>query len=72
MGQLYKVKTSDGELTINLNLSITLNQGESVNVSPIVSKDFKPNVKVPEIEEDTKFIIPDFSSTNILNDFGAN
>jgi hypothetical protein len=64
-----RVQTVQGEITVNLNLTITLNQDGSLSIgatphSPIALKKIDP-------VESTQFIIPDFDSpTELLSNFG--
>lgn len=58
-------QTANGEITINLNLTITINQdGFLVAAETIKSK--KSEIEVP----DSVFAIPEFQSEKMLDDFG--
>ncbi len=60
-------QTVQGEITVNLNLTITLNQDGSLNVGVDQAK---KTFDVPEIP-DSKFIVPEFAdSSEILPDLG--
>lgn len=62
-------ETVQGEITINLNLTITINQDGSVAVG-VAQEKKKLLTETPEIP-DTRFIIPDFEgSSELLPDFG--
>ncbi len=72
MVKVYKsqivTETVQGEITINLNLTITLNQDGSLNIG--VEQPKKKTYDVPEIP-DSKFIVPEFEdSSDILPDLG--
>ena len=54
-------KTVQGEITVNLNLTITINQEGTVQVTA------SPTVELPK---EDKFVIPEFSQEEILSDFG--
>ncbi len=73
MVKVYKsqivTETSQGEITINLNLTVTINQDGSLNVG-VNAAPKKETYDVPEIP-DSKFIVPEFESTSeLLPDFG--
>lgn len=59
-------QTQNGEITINLNITLTLNQdGFSVNTeAKQVKKDI--DVEIP----DSLFAIPEFQSEKVLDGFG--
>ena len=65
-----RIQTTHGEITVNLNLRITLNQDGSFGVETTPQQ----TAKKQQIEDDVKsqeFLIPDFSSpTELLSDFG--
>lgn len=53
-------QTVQGEITVNLNLTITLNQDGTLSVA-----------ETKKIEPDkVKYIIPDFQETELLSNFG--
>jgi hypothetical protein len=70
--QHITTKTSQGEVTINLNLTITINADGTFQVGANASE-HAPVVK-PKVEEkevpDSIFTIPEFESTETLLDFG--
>jgi hypothetical protein len=59
-------QTANGEITINLNITLTLNQdGFSVSAeTKQVKKDI--NIEIP----DSLFAIPEFQPEKMLDDFG--
>jgi hypothetical protein len=57
--------TVQGEVTINLNLTITVNHDGTVQVGTSAKQE-----KIDTIP-DSIYTIPEFDSTEILNDFGA-
>ncbi len=63
-------QTVQGEVTINLNLTITLKQDGTValmtEAAPTQQKNTAPEDEIP----DTVFQIPDFESAEVLSDFG--
>lgn len=58
--------TVQGEVTINLNLTITVNHDGTVQVGTSAKQE-----KMIDSIPDSIFAIPEFDSTEILNDFGA-
>lgn len=62
-----KIQTNGGEITVNLNLNITLSDDGKVQIKQI------PTQK-QELEEEfvpkTNFIMPDFGTNTILSNFG--
>ena len=66
-----RIQTVQGEITVNLNLTITLNQDGSLGINVNPQQAATKQIEIPEIE-DTKFIIPDFfdGPTELLSDFG--
>ncbi len=67
MVKVYKsqivTETSQGEITINLNLTISFNQDGSLNIGVETPK--KAAYEKPEIP-DSKFIVPEFEETSEL------
>lgn len=61
-------QTKEGEININLNITLTINQD---GVLVTTEADSKKTTKLPEKEiPDSLFAIPDFQSEKVLDDFG--
>ena len=79
MGQIFKLdktKIQDGEITINLNLNINLTGLGAIETNEVkksILPEISKQVKKSFFEEDEKpkYIIPDFSSDELLSNFGS-
>jgi hypothetical protein len=60
-----RINTVQGEITVNLNLTITINHDGSVQVGA------KPSTSTVEEVPDSTYIVPEFDSNELLSDFGA-
>jgi hypothetical protein len=63
--------TVSGEVTINLNLTITINDNGAVQVSATTEQPHAKPVEEKKIP-DTVYAIPEFEATELLHGFGEN
>lgn len=67
-------KPENGELTINLNLTIKIEADGSLSVAQTAEKveQYKPIIPTKKLDEKKDTFIPDFESEGNIIDFGKN
>lgn len=67
-----KVQTNNGEITINLNLNITLKSDGTATLSlaPNEMQKEESKINIPNYDNEVKFAIPEFEENTQLINFG--